>query len=68
MSAPVAAAAPERPEWVPLTHAAEAAGMTPYSVKTAALAGQIRTRFVPGFLPRYSLEDAIQVRGALAGT
>jgi len=58
---PCPAAAPESPEFVPLTTAAKAARTTPYSIKTGVLAGLIRAVVVPGFPPRYSRTDSVRV-------
>jgi len=54
-------------EWVPLTHAAAAAQMTCYGIKTAVTAGLVGIKVIPGFPPRYNLPDALRLAESLHG-
>ena len=45
-------------EWISLAEAARIVGCHPSTVKSAALAGGIRHRAVPGMRTTYSREDA----------
>lgn len=45
------------PTWVNMTDAARARGCSPAPIARAAIAGQVRTKLVPGLPPRYALED-----------
>jgi len=58
---PTASAADRPRDMQALTRVSRETGLTPYSVKTAALAGHVRTVQVTGFPVRYSLSDTLQL-------
>lgn len=57
-TATTAEAREDRADYTTLAEASRILGLHPSSVKNLALAGSIRTRWIPGDRIRYSLSDA----------